>query len=127
MLHRTIFLDMMHRTIQLNTTQIEVILMNTEKINKALAPAVEFNRLVLNNMKTVFSMQTESLKAYAELGFKNLNDGLDVKNVEDLKTYAESQQNVIKEVSEQVTRDLEALGEMNARFVEEARKLSVNK
>ncbi|MCY4051235.1 MAG: phasin family protein [Gammaproteobacteria bacterium] len=101
--------------------------MNTEKINKALAPAVEFNRLVLNNMKTVFSMQTESLRAYAELGFKNLNDGLDVKSVEDLKTYAESQQSVIKEVGEQVTRDLEALGEMNAKFVEEARKLSVNK
>lgn len=101
--------------------------MNTEKINKVLAPAVEFNRLVLNNMKTVFAMQTESLKAYAELGFKNLNDGLDIKTVEDLKTYAEGQQSVIKEVGEQVTRDLEALGEVNAKFVEEARKLSTNK
>ncbi len=101
--------------------------MNTENINKALAPAVEFNRLVLNNMKTVFAMQSESLKAYADLGFRNLNDGLAIKTVEDLKTYAESQQNVIKEVGEQVTRDLEALGEMNAKFVEEARKLSVSK
>lgn len=101
--------------------------MNTEQIKLAVAPAVKFNRLVLNNMQAVVNMQAESFKAYAELGINNLNAGLDCRTVDDLKNYAESQQNVIKQVGEQVTRDLEALGEANAKLVEEARKLSVAK
>ncbi|MXZ81628.1 MAG: phasin family protein [Gammaproteobacteria bacterium] len=101
--------------------------MKADQINAVMAPAVEFNRLVLNNIEAIVGMQVESFKAYAELGFKNLNAGLDVRTMDELKTYAEDQKNVIRQVGEQVTRDLEALGAVNAKFVEDTRKLSAVK
>lgn len=97
--------------------------MNATELNNIMAPAIAFNKLVLKNVETVVGLQVESFKAYADLGFKNLNAGLGVETVEELNAYAEDIKEVARKVNEQVTRDLEALGKVNAKFIEEARKL----
>ncbi len=97
--------------------------MKTTEINNFMAPAIAFNQLVLKNVETVIGMQIQSFKAYADLGFKNLNAGLEVKTIEELNVYVEDLKAVVKKVNEQVTSDLEALGKINAEFIEEARKL----
>ncbi|MXZ79896.1 MAG: hypothetical protein F4Z15_00650 [Gammaproteobacteria bacterium] len=98
--------------------------MKAPQINSIMAPAIAFNQLVLKNMETVVGLQVESFKAYADLGFKNLNTGLEVRTMDELNAYAEDLKDVAKKVNDQVTRDLEALGEINAKFIEDARKLS---
>ncbi|MCY4314010.1 MAG: phasin family protein [Gammaproteobacteria bacterium] len=101
--------------------------MKTSEINNFMAPAIAFNQLVLKNVETVIGMQLDSFKAYADLGFKNLNAGLEVKTIEELNAYVEDLKAVAKKVNEQVTGDLEALGKINAEFIEEARKLPTAK
>lgn len=97
--------------------------MKAPELNNIMAPAIAFNQLVLKNVETVVGMQIESFKAYADLGFKNLNAGLEVNTIEELNAYAEDLKEVAKKVSDQVTSDLEALGKINAQFIEEAKKL----
>ena len=119
-MHNKRHYDALHNSIK---CQAWVLKMKTTEINGFMAPAIAFNQLVLKNVETVIGMQVESFKAYADLGFKNLNAGLEVKTIEELNVYVEDLKAVARKVSEQVTGDLETLGKINARFIEEARKL----
>ncbi len=125
MLQCTILSIMMHCT---NQPKYEIgIKMKTTEINNFLAPAIAFNQLVLKNVETVIGMQVESFKAYSDLGFRNLNAGLEIKTIDELNAYVEDLKIVAKKVNDQVTRDLETLGKINAQFIEEARKLPTPK
>ncbi len=101
--------------------------MKATEINNFLAPAIAFNQLVLKNVETVIGMQVESFKAYSDLGFRNLNAGLEIKTIDELNAYLEELKVVAKKVNDQVTQDLETLGKINAQFIEEARKLPTQK
>ncbi len=97
---------------------------DTKPLESALAPVVAFNKLMIRNAEQAFQMQINSLQAYAKLGLDNLNAGLEVRNVEDFRVYAEKQKDVAKNFTTQVTADVKAFGELNARFLEEARTLT---
>ncbi|MGI9317120.1 MAG: phasin family protein [bacterium] len=97
-----------------------------KQFEAALAPVVAFNRLVVKNAETAFNMQMASLQAYAKLGLENMNAGLEVRNADDFKAYAEKQKNVAEEITAQITSDVKAFGELNAQFMEDARDLADN-
>lgn len=96
----------------------------TNQLGTALEPAVAFNKLFVNVAEAAFNMQMASIQAYAELGTKNVNAGLEVRNVDDLKAYAEKQKVVAEEITSRVTADAEALAELNTQFVKDAYALT---
>ena len=95
-----------------------------KQLEAAIAPVVEFNRLVFSNAEAAFNLQMASFQAYTQMGLKNLSAGFEVKNAEDLKAFAENQKAVAQEVTEQVTADVKSMGEMNAKFIESAKSLA---
>ena len=96
----------------------------TKQLEAALAPVVEFNKLVVKNAEAAFNLQVQAMQAYAALGLKNLNAGLEVRNPEELKAYAEAQKDVAEQVTARMTADVKAMGELNTTFIDEARALA---
>ncbi len=96
----------------------------TKQLEAAIAPVVEFNKLIVKNVEAAFNLQVQSLQAYAELGVKNLNAGLEVRNPDDLKAFAENQKGVAEEISARVTADVKAISELNTQFIDQARALA---
>ncbi|MDE0280110.1 MAG: phasin family protein [Gammaproteobacteria bacterium] len=94
------------------------------QLEAALAPVVAFNKLVLRNAEKAFNMQITSLQAYAKVNLDNINAGLEVRNVDDFKVYAEKQKDVAKEITAQISADVKAFGELNAKFLEDTRTLT---
>lgn len=94
------------------------------QLEAALAPVVAFNKLVLRNAEKAFNMQITSLQAYAKVNLDNINAGLEVRNVDDFKVYAENQKDVAKEITAQISADVKAFGELNAKFLEDTRTLT---
>ena len=63
------------------------------------------------------------MQKLSKIGFDNMNAMFNLQNAEDVKAYAEKQQNVAKEVAEIVTAEVQELGELNKSFLEGSRKL----
>ena len=95
-----------------------------KQLEAAIAPVVAFNKLVLANAENILNLQIASIQAYADLGIKNMSAGLEVRNADDFKAYAEDQKEVARKVTEQVTADVKAIGEINAKFIEDAKALA---
>ena len=89
-----------------------------------LAPVVEFNKMVVKNAEAVINLQLDSMRTYAELGIKNINAGLEVRNPDDLKAYAAAQKDVADEIAARATADVKAFGELGNKFINEARELA---
>ncbi len=96
----------------------------TKQLEAAIAPVVAFNKLVLKNAEQAFNMQIASLQAYAKMGLDNVSAGLEIRNADEFKAYAEKQKDVAKDFTAQMTSDAKAFGELNAKFFEEARTLT---
>ena len=95
-----------------------------KQMEAAMAPVMAFNKMFMQNAEQAFNMQMASLQAYAKLGLDNINAGLEVRNADELKVYAEKQNDVAKEVTAQLTSDAKAFGELNAKFFDAARNLT---
>ena len=95
-----------------------------EQLEAAMAPVVAFNKLVMENVEAAFNLQVQALQAYADMGMKNINAGLEIRNPDEFKAYAASQKDVAENVTAQMTADVKALGELNAKFIEKARTLA---
>ncbi len=93
------------------------------QIEKALAPVVAFNKLFIETAEKAMGLQVASMQKLSKIGFDNANALFHVQSAEDVKGYAEKQQNVAKEVAEIVTSDVQQLGELNQNFLEDSRKL----
>jgi phasin family protein len=96
----------------------------TKQLEAALAPVVAFNKLVAKSAENAFNLQMASLQAFTTLGLANFNAGLEVRSADDFKVYAEKQKDVAQEIVTRVTSDVKEFGELNTKFIEDARKLS---
>jgi len=95
----------------------------TTQIDEALAPVVAFNKLFIEAAEKAMGLQVASMQKLSQIGLDNLNAMFHVQTAEDIKVYAEKQQNVAKEVTEIVTADVQQLGELNKSLLEDSRKL----
>lgn len=95
-----------------------------KQIETMLAPVIAFNKLLVSNAETAINMQLDTFQTLTKLGLDNVNASLEVRDTDDLKAYAEKQKDVAQEVASRVTSDIKALGELNARFIEDARGLA---
>ena len=95
-----------------------------KQFEAAIEPVVAFNKLVVKNAESALKLQFASLQALTNMGIKNLNAGLEVRTADDFKAYAEKQKDVAREVTERVTADAKAFGELNAEFISDTRALA---
>jgi phasin family protein len=94
----------------------------SKQIEEAIAPVVAYNKLVIDAAEKTLALQLASVQKLAKLSFDNWNLIFNIKSAEDVKTYADKQQLVAKEVAEIVTVDARELGELNQHFLEDSRK-----
>ena len=93
------------------------------QIEEALAPVVAFNKLFIEAAEKAMGLQVASMQKLSKIGFDNMSAMFNLQSAEDIKAYAEKQQNVAKEVAEIVTADVTQLGELNKSLLEDSRKL----
>ena len=93
------------------------------RIEEALAPAVAFNKLFIETAEKALGLQVASMQKLSKIGFENMNAMFHIQSAEDVKAYAEKQQDVAKKVADIVTADVQELGELNKVFLEDSRKL----
>ena len=105
--------------------------MTNENINKAneqaekmfMGPTRDYAKLAMDYAEKMIDAQMEAAKTYTDIGMQQARAALEVKDTEALKTYAEEQQKVAKEMTERAKSDAEKVAAMNQDFVNEARKL----
>ncbi|WP_290647986.1 phasin family protein [Aquisalimonas sp.] len=90
-------------------------------------PARAFAELSIDHMESLVNNQVEASKVYTDLGIKQIRKALDVKAPQDLQSYLQSQQEVVKELTERVRSDSEKVVALNRRFAEDAQKLTQQK
>ena len=95
-----------------------------KQLENAVAPVVAFNKLVIKNAEEAFNMQIASLQTYTKMNLDNLNAGLEVRDADEFRAYAERQKDMAREVTAKIASDARAFGELNARFLEDARALT---
>lgn len=95
-----------------------------KQLENAIAPVMAFNKLVIRNAEEALNMQIVNLQTYAKMNLDNLNAGLDVRDADQFRAYAEKQKDMAREVTAKIAADARAFGELNARFLEDARALT---
>ena len=58
-----------------------------EQTKKALAPAQELNRLVVDNTEKLVALQLASMQSYVALGFSQLKAAVEVNDEQAFKNY----------------------------------------
>ncbi len=94
-----------------------------KQIEEAIAPMVAYNALIIEAAEKAFGLQVATMQKLTKIGFDNVKAVWDIKSAEELKTYAEKQQDVAKEVVEVVVEDARSLSELNQNLLEDSRKL----
>ena len=90
---------------------------------KAFAPFLAYNTLVMETTEKAVALQISTFQKLSKIGFDNAKAAFDIKSAEELKTYADKQQAVAKNVTEIVTEDVRNLGELNKELLDNSRKL----
>lgn len=93
------------------------------QLEQAFAPFMAYNTLVMEATEKVVAMQIATFQKLSKVGFDNAKAAFDIKSAEELKTYADKQQAIAKNVTEIVTEDARNLGELNKQLLDNSRKL----
>ncbi len=94
------------------------------ELEAAVAPVVAFNKLIIKSVEDAFNLNMATMQTYTKLGLDNFNAGLGVGNADDLKVYAEKQKDLAQELTTRATSHVKELGELNGKFIEQARGLA---
>jgi len=97
--------------------------MNDQAEKVFMGPTRDYAKLAMDYAEKMIDAQMEAAKTYTDIGMQQARAALEVKDTEALKTYAEEQQKVAKEMTERAKNDAEKVAAMNQDFVNEARKL----
>lgn len=98
---------------------------NIEQFNSLfLAPIRAYAALSLDYSEKLINAQFEATKACTETGLDQVRALMDVKDMEGLRGYLESQQKVAKDLGERFKGDAEKVVAMNQEFVQQGQKLA---
>ncbi len=94
-----------------------------EQTKKALAPAQELNRLVVDNAEKLVALQLASVNSYVALGFSQLKAALEVNDEKAFQNYIAKQNDLFKTISDRVAGDAKAVAELGSDFGAKAMEL----
>ena len=90
-------------------------------------PAVEtfraLNKLTVASLEKAINVQLDSLRAYADLTISQLNAGIAINDLSDLKDYAIRQNDLAKVVNDKLIKDARTLTDIGTQFNADAVKL----
>jgi phasin family protein len=95
-----------------------------EQTKKALAPAQELSRLVVDNTEKLVALQLASLQSYVALAFSQLKEALEVDDAETFQKYIAKQNELVKSVGERFAGDTMTVVELGRDLSAKALKLS---
>jgi len=95
----------------------------TNTFETAMKPVTEFSEFMMKSGETALSKQVECYKAYTKIGMDNMNEGLQVRNFEDMMAYSEKQKDIAKKATDLFVEDAKTFTELNTKFVEEVRSI----
>ncbi|SHF24841.1 phasin family protein [Modicisalibacter ilicicola DSM 19980] len=101
---------------------------NTDQVTKQFesmffGPMRSYAALTVEYAERALDTQFEFAKAYSNASIGQVRAMLDIKNPEDLRTFAENQQKVAKEMGERLKDDTEKVVAMNQEFAQKSQKL----
>jgi len=113
-------------------SDLEVLNMNNvsaDQISKrfesmVLAPAQAYTQLTLEYTEKLVSAQISAMQACADIGLRHARGLFDIRSVQDLPGYLESQQSAIQTLNNQLTNEAEKLVAMNQEYVDKAQLLT---
>lgn len=94
-----------------------------KQLEELLAPVFAYNSLLINTAEKAFGLQVSIMQKLTKINFDNTKAMMNIKTADELKSYAEKQQDVAREVTEIVTDDARALGDLQQTFLNDSRKL----
>lgn len=93
-------------------------------IEDMFEPMIEFNNMLVKAAETTFNMQIASFQAYSKLGIENMNQALKIRSIDEMTSYAESQKDMAKKVSDMLASDAKAFAEMSTKFYDNAKTMA---
>lgn len=95
----------------------------TEPGKSVLEPIRKVNQQAIAAVEKLAARQTDSLKAYSDLGVGQLKAVAEVKDVEDLQTLMSKQVDVLRAFGECLMSDIKAVAQIGVDFVSQATKV----
>jgi phasin family protein len=92
----------------------------TANSGKLFAPAFKLNKLTVDTVEQLTNFELDALREFTELSLRQLKAAVEISDLESFKAFTESQNAVLKTVSEKVLRDAKAVAEIGESFRNEA-------
>jgi phasin family protein len=105
------------------TMNIELNSSLAEQTKNSIAPVQDMNRLIVDKVEKLVTMQIASAQRYSALGLANLKAFMDIKDADTLQAYIGKQGDLIKSVSEQLMSDAKTITELGRDFGEQVQKI----
>ncbi|WP_189459552.1 phasin family protein, partial [Modicisalibacter luteus] len=90
-------------------------------------PARTYVEMTLDYSEKLLATQQEAFKAYSAIALGQARAMLEIKNVEDLRAYTESQQQAVKDLSKRVKEDGQKIVSINQEFFQKGQTLAKEK
>ena len=95
----------------------------SEYLDKMITPAKELGEVTVSNIEKISDIQFKTVKSYTDTGIKSMKQAIEIKDMEDLKTYWAAQATVAKSLAESSLADTKKVTELGQAYVEEAKAI----
>ncbi|NUY56810.1 MULTISPECIES: phasin family protein [Salinivibrio] len=96
----------------------------SEQSEKALAPYVNFNKLVAKNVETLTELQMNAMRTYSSLGLEQMKAASEVKDVTSMTSFSSQQLAALTKLSQQMMDDSTKLQNIAKEFKEDIDKIT---
>ncbi len=95
-----------------------------KQLEEVLATVFAYNSMLMNMAEQAFGLQISIMQKLSKIGFDNNMAMMNIKSVDELKSYTEKQQDVAQEVSDIVSNNAQSLGDLQQTFLNDSRTLA---
>ncbi len=95
-----------------------------EQNDKLVAAAGAFNALNVANVEKLVELELGSVRELSGLAISQLKAAVEVKDVDGLKAYADSHAAYVRQVSEKLTADSQAVAELAKTYTADVQKIA---
>lgn len=99
---------------------------NSMSVDKMMEPGRRFQALMLTGVEKVAQFQLDAVKSYTDLGLRQLREGLELRDVNDVQGFVSKQGERARELGEKVQSDVQTLAGIQQELGTEMQKLLQN-
>ncbi|RFA26182.1 hypothetical protein CAI21_17805 [Alkalilimnicola ehrlichii] len=94
------------------------------QLESTLAAAKEFNRLSVNTLEKLTTLQIDAARSYTEFSLEQVRNALSIHDAQGLQEFLSSRPKAAEEFGKKVQQDLKTLTDLSTQFSTEAQKLA---